>query len=43
MLPMLGISYVSYEFPSLIAGIIGMGVTAGYRYTDSVQCWSQTD
>ena len=28
MLPMLGISYVSYEFPSLIAGIIGMGVTA---------------
>ena len=28
MLPMLGISYVSYEFPSLISGIIGLGVTA---------------
>ena len=27
MLPLLGISLVSYEFPSLIGGIIGMGIT----------------
>ncbi|KAL7528510.1 hypothetical protein ACHAXR_002486 [Thalassiosira sp. AJA248-18] len=29
MLPMLGISAFSYEFPSLLGGIIGLGVTAG--------------
>jgi L-lactate permease len=28
MLPLLGISIVSYEFPALIGGIIGLGVTA---------------
>ena len=28
MLPLLGISVVSYEFPALIGGIIGLGVTA---------------
>ena len=28
MLPMLGISKFSYEFPSLLGGIIGMGITA---------------
>ena len=28
MIPLLGISTVSYEFPSLLGGIIGMGVTA---------------
>lgn len=28
MLPMLGISFVSYEFPSLIGGMIGLGLAA---------------
>jgi len=28
MLPMLGISFVSYEFPSLIGGMIGLGISA---------------
>ena len=28
MVPLLGISTVSYEFPSLLGGIIGMGITA---------------
>ena len=28
MLPMLGISFFSYEFPSLIGGIVGLGITA---------------
>ena len=28
MLPMLGISFSSYEFPSLIGGIVGLGITA---------------
>ena len=28
ILPMLGISFVSYEFPSLLGGMIGLGLTA---------------